>query len=93
VSGERARDGNHDAPRSLRYGDQNYQRRDDRLLSDFFIQNPESIFSGNSMKGYIMHDDIMGMQLIPLTIAYLGFLAILDWVRAENAVAPAASRR
>lgn len=39
-----------------------------------------------------MHDDIMGMQLIPLTIMYLGFLAGLDWVRAENAVVVTISR-
>lgn len=36
-----------------------------------------------------MHDSIMNMQLIPLTILYLSFLAGLDWVRAENGVAVA----
>lgn len=39
-----------------------------------------------------MHDDIMGFQLIPLTIMYLSFLVGLDWVRAENAIVPAAAR-
>lgn len=39
-----------------------------------------------------MHDDIMGFQLIPLTIMYLGFLAVLDWVRAENAIVATTTR-
>jgi hypothetical protein len=38
-----------------------------------------------------MHDNIMGFQLIPISVFYLFFLAALDWVRAENA--PAYARR
>jgi len=35
-----------------------------------------------------MHDDVMGLQLIPLTVFYLCFLGALDWVRQENAPVP-----
>lgn len=38
-----------------------------------------------------MHDNIMAFQLYPLATFYLLFLAILDWVKAENA--PADARR
>lgn len=38
-----------------------------------------------------MHDNIMGFQLIPLSVFYLFFLVALNWVRVENA--PANARR
>lgn len=39
-----------------------------------------------------MHDNIMGFQLIPLSVFYLFFLAALDWAQAENAPANARPR-
>jgi hypothetical protein len=31
-----------------------------------------------------MHDAIMTMQLLPLAVLYLSFLAGLDWVKANG---------
>lgn len=59
------------------------------MLPHFVCAYFEDALSVLLVKGFAMHDDIMGMQLIPLSIFYLCFLVALNWVREENAAIPA----